>query len=382
MTLRQKGPKMSAKRTEERRAGGSATIAARGLERGGGEVNPGPPERFCVVGGRNAGDLSEEKIRALYKGNAWAQAVIGAILDRHRAAAPPPPYFWHNLRGGNLVPVRYADLGVGADGQLWLAVVDGRNRKAGIVLVNEERESVGEVGPLKLLSMNLPLPRDPQKAAEVVRRYKGDSNIHVPMAPTHNADRALEGSLRGESHFEIGVKLGLRAEVAEREVPMLLALSQCIDAIGAAVDDGRISIEEIAGWRNEAGEFRKTVADQETWLAKRLGPKPGRTPKGEGRPRALPASFAQAFAAQAAKSPKLNGESVALARFFAGDTSGVGMYPHLLEALGLVGWDQTSGTLRKGLGDVDYEDHVHSGVHSSSLLAGGGDGGRADTRRV
>lgn len=264
-----------------KRAGGSATIAARGLKRGGGEVNPGAPERFCVVGGTNPGDMSETEIRARYAGNAWALAIIGALLDVYRAAEPAPDFFWHRLRDGVHTPIRYADLGEDNEGVIVLPIVDGRHRKDGLIRVNAEREGTTEPEPYDLPSLALKLPKgdaNAERAADIVRRVKTDCNIAVAMAPSHLASRAIEWSARGLDDMTVGQKIGLRAERCAADVPCYLALAECIEGVRAAVDADPRLLATVGRWRSAAGELRKTPAEQRAWLAAREAPRPVKAP--------------------------------------------------------------------------------------------------------
>jgi len=265
--------------TGPRRTGGSATIAARGLKRGGGEVNPGAPDRFCVVGGTNPGDASEADLRARYEGNAWALAVIGAALDVYRAAEPAPEFFWHRLRDGVHTPVRYADLGEDRDGVIVLLMIDGRHRKDGLLRVNAEREGTTEPEPYDLPSLALKLPKgeaNAERAAEIVRRVKTDCNIAVAMAPSHLAARAIEWSARGLDDVTVGQKIGLRPERCAADVPCYLALAECCEEVRAAVDADPRLLATVGRWWTAAGELRKTPAEQRAWLAARTAPKPVR----------------------------------------------------------------------------------------------------------
>lgn len=267
-------------------SGGSVTLERRGLVRGGGENAMAPtPEALCVIDGPNPGDLSEAQIRALYKGDKRAQEVITAILDKQRAQEPAPEYFWHTCRDGIIKAVQYVDLGEGSDGISRLPIADGRHRKDSAVKVIAERAAVNDPRPFLFPTLNVPIPADPMKAAEIVRRIKTVSNIHVAMAPSHQAARAFEHYAGGAmSYYAVGVTIGLRAEVAEQEVPRLLALAMCIEEVQMTVNADPTLLPVVGKWRSVAGEMIKSPAQQREWLAARLAPPKARVVSAVKRP--------------------------------------------------------------------------------------------------
>lgn len=299
----------------KKRTGGSVTVEARGLRRGGGEVNSGPPVRFCVVGGVNPGDASEAALRERYAGNAWALAIIGAALDVYRAAEPAPEFFWHRLRDGVHTAIRYADLGEDNEGEIVLLVIDGRHRKDGLIRVNEEREETAEPEPFDLPCHALKLPKgeaNAERAAEIVRRVKTDCNIAVAMAPSHLASRAIEWSARGLDAMTVGQKIGLRAERCEQDVPCYLALAECIREVQEYVDREPRWLATVGRWRSASGELRRTPEEQRAWLAARTAPRASAAPA----PRAARKPTARrldAFTAQLSSLPAM-AQAVGLAR--------------------------------------------------------------------
>lgn len=274
-----------------KKAGGSATIAARGLKRGG-EVSPGDPARFCAVDGHNEGDKSLADLLDCYKGNRWACEVIRACIDKKRAGEGAEPFFWHRLRDGVTHPIRYVDLGEDRHGEIHLVIADGRHRKAGLILVNEERASSSEPEPLDLPAWALKLPKgdvNAEKAAEIARQVKSNSNIYNSMKPSHLAARAAEHAACGNSNAVIAKKLGLAvdADLAEEVIPWYVALSQAVDEIQDAADLGKIEVKEIRKICKPSGDLKLTPAEQRAWIAARLAPRE-RKPRDTSGPRPLP----------------------------------------------------------------------------------------------
>ncbi len=295
---------------KKKSAGGSETLARRGLVRGGGENAMAPtPASVCVIDGTGPGDMSEAEARALYPDDARAQEVITAILDVFRAGEPCPPYFWHTCRNGIDHAVRYVDLGPAVDGRTYLFVVDGRHRKSAAVEVTRERVAeASPLGPLMFPTLAVQIPADPLRAAQIVRDLKTRSNIHVPMAPASIAARCLEYSA-GASNAAIAAAVGLRAETADVEVPRYVALALCCREVQEAVNREPDLLAAVGRWRTADGEMKKSVEEQRAWLAARTAPRPVR----EAKPRRPSPRRLDAFTAQLSSLPAI-AQAVGLAR--------------------------------------------------------------------
>lgn len=275
---------------KEKKAGGSATIKARGLGRGG-EVSPGDPSKFCAIDGKNEGDLSLDALLDRYKGNVWAQTVIRACVDEKRAGEGAEPFFWHRLRSGVNQPIRYVDLGEDRHGKIWLPIADGRHRKAGVILVNVERASTDDPEPIVLPGWAIKLPKgeaNAEKAAEIVRRIKNDANIYNRMKPSHLAARATEWAVLGNSFHVIAQKLalGVDPDRAEEIVPWYIALGQAVPELQDACDAGKFDIDAIRKISKPSGDLKLSPAEQRAWLTDLLTPKV-RKPRDTSGPRPL-----------------------------------------------------------------------------------------------
>jgi len=278
------------KTVKVKKSGGSATIKARGLGRGG-EVSPGDPSKFCAIDGKNDGDMSLNDLLDRYKGNQWAQTVIRACADEKRAGEGAEPFFWHRLRSGVNHPIRYVDLGEDRFGKIWLPIADGRHRKAGVILVNVERASSADPEPIELPGWAIKLPKgdaNAEKAAEIVRRIKNDANIYNRMKPSHLAARAAEWAILGNSFHVIAQKLalGVDADRAEEIVPWYLALGQAVPEIQDAADAGKFEIDAIRKIAKPTGDLKLSPSEQRAWLADLLAPKV-RKPRDTSSPRPL-----------------------------------------------------------------------------------------------
>lgn len=300
-----------------------------GLERGGDSMR-GTPDKFTVIGA----DISADELIARFKGNSWAIEVIKVLRDRRGERGDPPAFFWKSLRDGVLQAIRFINLGVDTRGVRWLVVADGRNRVLGLRLVNSERADRGE-GPMVLKADILALPRDGEgiRASLAALECKTTANLHVAMRPSDLADRALDWHGRGISLMDIARKLGIRDEVAEQEIPALLALSQCVAEVRDAVDAGALPLARCIRLAKKSEDAqRAAVAPKES--------------KPREQRRTLPGEFAKAWSEKLP--PKYDVVCAAL-MFMSGDLKALDDYPTIKQAAADAGLDFETGRVKRAV---------------------------------
>lgn len=306
----------------------SQSISEMGLRRGGDSL-VGKPDQFMVIGA----DITAAELIERFAGNTWAIEVIRALKDRRAERGDPPDYFWMSLRSqGVLVPIRFVNLKTDSRGVPWLVVVAGRNRVLGLRKVNRERLALGqEAFDIKAEILNLPRDKEGIKAAFAALDVKTAENISVAMRPSDNADRALEWHNKGMTDRDIAVKLGVREEVAEKEIPALIALSQCIDEVREAVDAGTLPLARcIRLAKKSEDQQRAAVAPKE------------RKPREQRR--TLPGEFAKAWAERL---PETFDVAVAALKFMGGDLTALDDYPTLKSAAEKAGLDFETGRVKR-----------------------------------
>lgn len=304
------------------------SIKKLGFRRGGDKMFANASQ-LTVIGA----DITVAALKKKYAGKAWACNVIQALADRRAENGPPPAYFWKSLRVGVKHPVHVVDLGPDNDGTTWTGVADGRNRTMGIRLVNQEREIGGEDElELEIILVTLPKALDGIAAALRALDVKIASNVHVPMAPSHYADRVVE--LEDQKLPPVGIahKLGLREETAEIDIPQYSALAKCIREVQDAVDAGAIPLARC---------LRLAKQSEEKQLAA-VAPKAPAAPREKRR--TLPGEFA---AALAAKLPPKYEAAAALLYFFSGDLKALDGHPTLRDLAEDTGIDLTTGRVKR-----------------------------------
>ncbi len=239
-------------------------------------------------------DYTEREALDAYAGNDRACALIRAVRDLQRTKAPPPEEFWRELLDGVNDPIRFVNLGKDGSGVEWLVVVDGRNRCMGAEQASKVLVSRGEE-PLRILGMEIELPRDTDKAVHIVLTWKTKSAVRVAMKPSHWAERAAEWNERKLPLDLIGEKMMLPPLGRERRVGESLALYKCIQPIQDAVDSG--ALRDMKGILAVA---EKPDDDQEAWLAGKLTPASEKKARGY----AVPATFHGAAARHLAAAKK------------------------------------------------------------------------------
>ncbi len=254
------------------------------------------PRQFVVIG--DVGE-TEDEIRAAYAGNAWAQEVIGALLDRHRTWQEPTPEFIAACRNGIKSPVHFVLLGEDIDGKDRAALVDGRQRWISVNIHNDER--VEMVPPKPMFGMNgirIVLPKgNATEAARIVREWKNDSNATVPMSRASIAERVQEERRANPSigNEACAAAVYLRASDAH-EIPKYAAFAECVIEIQRAEEVGDLKWSEVPAVRLAT----LTESAQREWLDNKLSPKGERPTRGY----APPATFLGAAARHLADAGK------------------------------------------------------------------------------
>jgi hypothetical protein len=199
------------------------------------------PDKYTVIGV----DIDAAALIKRYvgtKGAQYAADVIGAVVQKHRTAGPPPPRFVRSLIGGVNEPVILCDLGADAKGKSWAVVVDGRQRVLGLRLVNESNDAAKPKLPrLKLAGVFRAFAHS--GAGLAASLVKCVSNVHVSRTHSQRADDAVDLDGRGVGYDDIATAVDAR-DVAE--VAILLSLAGCAPEVQAAVDAGQVALADVA----------------------------------------------------------------------------------------------------------------------------------------
>lgn len=299
-----------------------------GLKRGS-DLWKESPDKFTVLGA----DISADDLKKRFTNNEWARNVIDAIAcERGKRAKDVDESFWKLLRGGVTTPINFVFFKEDDFGEAWLVVIAGQHRVVGLRKMNSVLLEEG-AAPLEIQGKAERLPRDKAGVEAAIRALaiRTNENQRVPLRPSDQADLALKHSNNGMSIADIAASICVRAEMAEKDVPAYLALSECEPEVRQAVDDGLLPIARCVRLvKKTAAQQREAVAPKES--------------KPREKRRTLPGEFATAFAA--ALPAKYDAAQAALL-FMAGDLKALDGYPSLKDAASKAGIDFETGRVRR-----------------------------------
>lgn len=298
----------------------------------------GFPEQYVIVGL----DISAHDLKARYKGtkrHKYISDVVDGAVQLQRTKGPPSAAFTRLLRKAKQIPAIYVcDLGrdaskecteEGPDGEMvpcgrnHVLVIDGRQRNMATRINNVARAKEDGEPRRKLDCMYVTFPS--AGTYDAVVAFKVGANVREIRTPSSRAEDATD-MMRDKGWSMEDIAPYVEVATAD-EVNLLLALHLCTDEVKDAVDRGKIPLAAVARLSMLAPIKQVAV------VARKLAPsRKAADDAAPPRPKARSAKLGVALAREMG-ALGINGETHALARWFAGDDGALVEHPRLVKAL-------------------------------------------------
>lgn len=302
------------------------------------KAGKGYPEQYVIVGL----DISANDLKARYKGtkrHEYISNIIDGAVQLQRTKGPPSAALTRLLRKAKQIPAIYVcDLGrdgtkddeeEGPDGKPvkvgrnHVLVIDGRQRDMATRINNiAAATDPDSKGARQLECIYVTFPST--DTYDAVVEFKVGSNVREPRSFSSRAEDAADLDRGGLSMEDIAPFAEVRTV---DEVNLLLALHKCHDDVKALVDSGRVGLAAVARVAT------LTPINQVAWAARKAAPsRKAANEAAPPRPKARSAKLGVALAREMG-ARGINGETHALARWFAGDDKALADHPRLAKAL-------------------------------------------------